>query len=90
MLITNVTMTMLTEFTPKKSSTGVAVTNLLRNSLACVAAVIEEPLAHAMGSGWLFTAACLLCLLSGGSLIFMRRNRERWSEKMKTVAAEFD
>ncbi|RJE25040.1 Major Facilitator Superfamily [Aspergillus sclerotialis] len=90
MLITNVTMTMLTEFTPKKSSTGVAVTNLLRNSLACVAAVIEEPLANVMGSGWLFTAACLLCLLSGGSLIFMRRNRERWSEKMKTVAAEFD
>lgn len=90
MLITNVTMTMLTEFVPKKSTTGVAVTNLVRNTLACVAAVIAEPLINAIGNGWLFTAACLLCLISGLSLVLMRKNREKWSEKMRSAISQMD
>jgi hypothetical protein len=65
----NVTMTMLTEFTPKRSTMGVAVNNLLRNSLSCVSAVIAQPLFDAIGTGWSFTAACLFCLLSGIPLI---------------------
>jgi uncharacterized membrane protein len=69
MILTNVTMTMLTEFTPKRSTMGVAVNNLLRNSLSCVSAVIAQPLFDAIGTGWSFTAACLFCLLSGIPLI---------------------
>ncbi|GLA00564.1 hypothetical protein AnigIFM60653_009314 [Aspergillus niger] len=85
MILTNVTMTMLTEFTPKKSTVGVAVNNLLRNSLSCVSAVIAQPLFDAIGTGWSFTAACLFCLLSGIPLILLRMKREEWSRKMKAT-----
>ncbi|PYH54686.1 MFS transporter [Aspergillus niger CBS 101883] len=85
MILTNVTMTMLTEFTPKKSTVGVAVNNLLRNSLSCVSAVIAQPLFDAIGTGWSFTAACIFCLLSGIPLILLRMKREEWSRKMKAT-----
>ncbi|KAL3436761.1 major facilitator superfamily domain-containing protein [Aspergillus tetrazonus] len=85
MILTNVTMTMLTEFTPKRSTMGVAVNNLLRNSLSCVSAVIAQPLFDAIGTGWSFTAACLFCLLSGIPLILLRIKREEWSARMKVA-----
>ncbi|KAK1142345.1 hypothetical protein N8T08_007897 [Aspergillus melleus] len=85
MILTNVTMTMLTEFTPKKSTVGVAVNNLLRNSLSCVSAIIAQPLFDAIGTGWSFTAACLFCLLSGIPLIFLRMKRKEWSRKMEAT-----
>ncbi|KGO76907.1 Major facilitator superfamily domain, general substrate transporter [Penicillium italicum] len=85
MILTNVTMTMLTEFTPKKSTIGVAVNNLMRNSLSCVSAVIAQPLFDAIGTGWSFTAACLFCLLSGIPLILLRMKREEWSQKMRAT-----
>ena len=85
MLISSVTTTVMTEFVPRKSSNGVAVTNLIRNSLGCGAAIIAEPLIKAIGNGWLFTIAFFICLFSGPILFLMKRNRERWSEKMKTV-----
>ncbi|EAW14727.1 putative MFS transporter [Aspergillus clavatus NRRL 1] len=88
MILTNVTMTMLTEFTPKRSTMGVAVNNLLRNSLSCVSAVIAQPLFDAIGTGWSFTAACLFCLLSGIPLILLRIKREEWSARMKVALGD--
>jgi hypothetical protein len=82
MLVSNVLTTMLTEFVPKRSSTGVAVNNLLRNSLACVALVVADPLINAMGVGWLLTMAAFICWLSGLVLIPMRFYADRWSKDM--------
>ncbi|CAP96132.1 Pc21g12350 [Penicillium rubens Wisconsin 54-1255] len=85
MILTNVTMTMLTEFTPKNSTIGVAVNNLMRNSLSCVSAIIAQPLFDAIGTGWSFTAVCLFCLLSGVPLILLRIKRDEWSRQMKAT-----
>lgn len=83
MLISNVTITMLTEFAPKRSSAGVAVNNLLRNTLACVAAIVAEPLMSAIGNGWTFTIASIICGASGLTLILLKLNAEKWRKKMK-------
>ncbi|EAW18090.1 MFS transporter [Aspergillus fischeri NRRL 181] len=88
MILTNVTMTMLTEFTPKRSTMGVAVNNLMRNSLSCVSAVIAQPLFDAIGTGWSFTAACLFCLLSGVPLILLRIKRDDWSARMRVALGD--
>jgi Mn2+/Fe2+ NRAMP family transporter len=82
MLIFNVTTTMLTEFVPNRSSTGVALNNILRNTLACIACIIAEPLITAIGTGWLFTGMSTVCWCSSVVLILMKRNGERWSEDM--------
>lgn len=82
MLASNVMTTMLTEFVPKRSSTGVAVNNLLRNSLACAAIVVADPLINAIGAGWLMTIAAILCWLSGLVLIPMQYRAEQWSKEM--------
>ena len=85
MFLTNVTMTMLTELTPKKTTVGIAVNNLMRNTLSCTSAVIAQPLFGAIGTGWSFTAAFSLCLLSGIPLILLRIEREEWSQQMRAT-----
>ncbi|KAH8690746.1 MFS transporter [Talaromyces proteolyticus] len=82
MLISNVMTTMLTEFVPKRSSTGVAVNNLFRNSLACVALVIADPLSNAIGTGWLLTLTAFICWLSCLVLIPMKYKADKWSKEM--------
>lgn len=67
---------------------GVAVHNLLHNSLSCVSAVIAQPLLDAIGTGWSFTAACLFCLFSGIPLILLRIKREEWSARMKVALGD--
>ncbi|KAJ5496625.1 Major facilitator superfamily domain general substrate transporter [Penicillium fimorum] len=43
--------TALTEFTPKKASSGVAVANFVRNILACTGAVVTQPMLDGIGNG---------------------------------------
>ena len=78
-------MTVMTEFVPGSTTTGVAVTNLVRNTLGCVAAIIADPLIHAIGNGWTFTIAFFVCILSGAVMILMKRNWELWQEEMKAI-----
>ncbi|KAM3429044.1 hypothetical protein MY4824_008467 [Beauveria thailandica] len=85
MLISSVTMTVMTEFVPGSTTTGVAVTNLVRNTLGCVAAVIADPLIHAIGNGWTFTMAFFVCILSGALMVFMKRNWEHWKKEMEAI-----
>ena len=85
MLISSVTTTVMTEFVPRKTTSGVAVTNLIRNSMGCGAAIVAQPLINAIGNGWLFTIAFFVCLLSAAIVILMKRNRERWTEKMRSA-----
>jgi hypothetical protein len=85
MILTNVTITILTEFIPKNSIIGVAVNNLIRNSLSYLSAVITQPLFDAIGTGWSFAAACLFCLLTSVLLILLCIKRDEWSGRMKAT-----
>lgn len=82
MIIFSVATTMLTEFMPKKSTSGVAVNNLIRNILACVGGVVGQPLIEAIGNGWLFTILGVVCLVSVAVVWAMRKFGPRWREEM--------
>jgi len=79
MLIFAVATTMLTEFLPKRSSSGVAVNNFVRNIFSCVGGVVAQPLISAIGNGWLFTGLGVICWISAFTVVWaMRRFGPRW------------
>lgn len=83
MLVFGVTTTMLTEFMPQRSSSGVAVNNFVRNILSCVGSVVAEPLIGAMGNGWLFTMVGLFAWVTGNLAIWaLRRKGPQWRAGM--------
>lgn len=83
MLVFGVTTTMLTEFMPKKSSSGVAVNNFVRNIFSCVGSLIAQPLIEAMGDGWLCTMVGLFALVTGTAAVWaLRRYGAHWREEM--------
>ena len=82
MLIFAVATTMLTEFMPKKASSGVALNNFVRNILACVGGVVAQPLLDAIGNGWLFTLLGLLAVCSSVVIWAMRHYGPRWRKSM--------
>jgi multidrug resistance protein len=89
MVIFGVATTMLTEFMPKRSSSGVAVNNFVRNIFSCVGGVVAQPLISVIGVGWLFTGLGVICWISAFSVVWaMRRFGPRWrivmDEKLRT------
>ncbi|KAL4864867.1 hypothetical protein BDV12DRAFT_211355 [Aspergillus spectabilis] len=58
--IFSLTSTMLTELLPVRTSTGVALNNVLRNALACVVVLAMQSLINAIGSGWIFTGLAVV------------------------------
>ena len=82
MLIFSTSTTMLTEFMPRKASSGVAVNNFIRNIFSCVGAVVAQPLIEAIGNGWLFTGVGVIAALSSIVIWAMRRFGPRWRERM--------
>ncbi|KAL2131016.1 hypothetical protein VTI74DRAFT_5655 [Chaetomium olivicolor] len=83
MLVFGVTTTMLTEFMPRRSSSGVAVNNFVRNIFSCVGSVVAQPLIEAMGNGWLCTMVGLFALVTGNAAIWaLRRHGARWRGEM--------
>ena len=83
MLVFGVTTTMLTEFMPRRSSSGVAVNNLVRNMCSCVGSVIAQPLIEAMGVGWLCTMVGLLALVTGNAALWaLKRYGAKWRVDM--------
>lgn len=82
MLIFSMATTMLTEFMPKKSSSGVALNNFMRNIFSCVGSIVAAPIIHAIGNGWMFTILGLLAIASSSSLLAMRVFGARWRQKM--------
>ncbi len=83
MLVFGVTTTMLTEFMPRRSSSGVAVNNFVRNIFSCVGSVVAQPLIDAMGVGWLCTMVGLFALVTGtGAIWALRRYGAQWREEM--------
>ena len=82
MLIFAMATTMLTEFMPKKASSGVAVNNFVRNIFSCVGAVVAQPLIAAIGNGWLFTGVGVIATGSSVVVWAMRRFGPQWRERM--------
>lgn len=69
MLVMGAVTTMLTEFTPKRSSSGIAINNFVRNILSCTGAVVTQPLIDAMGTGWMCTLIGLFAFVTGNAAI---------------------
>jgi len=82
MLIFAMSTTMLTEFMPRRSSSGVALNNLCRNILSCIGGVVGAPLIGAIGNGWLFTILGIWTLCSAAVIWAMKRFGPKWREKM--------
>ncbi|KAI3325894.1 major facilitator superfamily transporter [Xylariaceae sp. AK1471] len=83
MLVFSMATTMLTEFMPKRASSGVALNNFVRNILAATGALVGQPLIDVIGFGWLTTAIALIAWIGGNlSLFFLRRNSEKWRKLM--------
>ncbi|ORY68745.1 major facilitator superfamily transporter [Pseudomassariella vexata] len=83
MLVFSAATTMLTEFMPRKSSSGVALNNFVRNIFSCTGGIIAQPLIDAIGHGWLFTILGLVAWVSGNASIWLlRRNSEKWRTQM--------
>ncbi|KAK2813665.1 hypothetical protein FQN50_000063 [Emmonsiellopsis sp. PD_5] len=74
--------TMLTEFTPKRSSSGVAINNFSRNILSCTGAVITQPLIDAMGTGWMCTMVALFAFVTGIAAIMALKT---WGPQWRVV-----
>jgi len=73
--------------TSKPSSTGssgVAVNNFVRNIFSCAAGILAQPIADAIGPGWLFTIIGTLCYVSAlGVILAMKRYGSRWRVEME-------
>lgn len=83
MLVFGAVTTMLTEFLPRRSSSGVALNNFVRNLLSCTGGIVGQPLIDAVGVGWLMTILGLVCWLSGNVVIWLlRRNSRKWRVEM--------
>lgn len=83
MLIFGMSTTMLTEFMPRKASTGIAVNNFVRNIFSCVGGVVAAPLIHSTGNGWVCTIIAIVAFISGAVVIWaMKRFGPRWREEM--------
>lgn len=83
MLIFALVTTMLTEFLPKRASSGIALNNFARNIFSCVGAIIADPVINAIGNGWLFTILGLVSLFSGSATVWaMKRWGAQWARTM--------
>jgi MFS family permease len=83
MLVFGAVTTMLTEFMPRRSSSGVAVNNFVRNIFSCVGGVVAQPLLDVMGNGWLCTMLGLFAWVTGNLAIWALRKKGRaWRVEM--------
>ncbi|KAI1429144.1 major facilitator superfamily domain-containing protein [Xylaria sp. FL1777] len=83
MLVFSMATTMLTEFMPKRASSGVALNNFVRNILSATGTVVTRPLIDAIGYGWLATAVALIAWIGGTIALFLiRRNSQKWRKVM--------
>ncbi|RBR17298.1 uncharacterized protein FIESC28_06534 [Fusarium coffeatum] len=69
MLVFSVATTMLTELIRKRSSSGVAVNNFVRNTLSCIGAIVAAPWIEAIDVGYI-------------SIYLLRKNATKWRKTM--------
>ncbi|KAE8145353.1 major facilitator superfamily domain-containing protein [Aspergillus avenaceus] len=85
MLIFSMATTMLTEFMPKRSSSGVALNNFMRNIFSCVGSLVTAPIIDAIGNGWLFTILGIVAFASSSVLFAMKVFGPRWRRSMDAL-----
>ena len=85
MVIFSCSTTMLTEFMPKKSSSGVALNNFVRNIFSCIGGIVASPLIDTIGNGWLFTGLGVWALGSGSVVWALRRFGPKWRDEMVKI-----
>ncbi|CAK1357119.1 MFS antiporter QDR3 [Cercospora beticola] len=79
MLIFALVTTMLTEFMPRKASSGIALNNFVRNILSCIGAIVTEPIINGIGDGWLFTGIAIIAWVTGILTVWsMKKFGPRW------------
>jgi MFS family permease len=86
MLVFGAVTTMLTEFMPKQPSASIAINNFSRSIFACMGTIFAQPLAKALGFGWSCTVVAITAWAVGiVSVWLLRRNGERWREKIVSM-----
>ena len=83
MLIFAVATTMLTEFMPRRASSGVAANNFVRNIFSCIGSLVAEPWISAIGNGWVFTIIGVWAMASCVVIWAMGHYGERWRIRME-------
>jgi len=78
MIVFATSTTYLVDALPGRSSTAVALNNLIRNAFAAIGGIVSEPLLKVMGSGWLFTALAILCYIFVIFLWAIHRYGRKW------------
>lgn len=68
MIVFTTVTTYLIDAVPGRSSSAVAINTLIRNVLACVGAIIGQPLIEALGNGVLFSILAGISLASSGCI----------------------
>jgi MFS family permease len=82
MLIFSIATTMLTEFMPNRSSSGVALNNFVRNIFSSIGCVVTSPIMESIGNGWLFTIMGSIAALSSLVIFAMKIYGPRWRKSM--------
>ncbi|KAI1456591.1 MFS general substrate transporter [Annulohypoxylon moriforme] len=83
MLVFGAVTTMLTEFTPGHSSSGVAINNFVRNILSCTGAIVTQPLINALSIGWTCTMVGLFAWVVGNvAILALKTQGPRWRVNM--------
>lgn len=80
MMTIGVTVSYLVDSLPGRGATGVALNNLIRQTLAAVATFVTEPMLKGMGTGWAFTMLAFIIIFSSGSLIILKIKGDHWRE----------
>jgi MFS family permease len=68
MIIFATVTTYLIDAVPGRSSSAVAMNNLIRNAVACIGAIIAKPLIEVLGNGILFSILAGISLASSASI----------------------
>ncbi|KAF2846224.1 MFS general substrate transporter [Plenodomus tracheiphilus IPT5] len=85
MLIFALVSTMLTEFMPRRTASGIALNNFVRNIFSFTGAMVAEPVLSGIGNGWLMT---ILGLWSVVTVCAALGAMARWGEKWRVTMVE--
>lgn len=74
---------LLVDLYPNSPSTASAANNLTRCLMAAGASAVIEPVIHAMGIGWAYKFAALVCVALSPVLFVVLRYGQRWREERR-------
>ncbi|CUM47363.1 unnamed protein product [Debaryomyces tyrocola] len=80
MLVIGATVTYLVDTLPGKGATGVALNNLIRQTIAAIATFVVEPLLRAIGPGILFSILMGIMTVAAFTLVVLKRNGAYYRE----------